>query len=439
MVYKENGKYTYEFVFHGRRQRKRGYDTRGEAQDAEDALRKRLRAIVDGVELDDSESPDFNSWAGIYLDWAKSAKNKRRRLRENSTVEFDVRVVLRFFGKRPAQVEPKNKFEHRAFRDVRPHYGLTLADVVRDRTWITKFEDWMMQRGVSGSQRNKYRSALRNMYRLACSHEYRNITGCSVNPFAEVMQDPTERRYTTFDGAANLNAVRNAAAPHVRLAIDIALYAIKFRRGSILDLEWSKGRNSRAWIDADMNYLITTSHKTMHHTGLPQVAIISPQLKKLLLATKKKQDATNKRLSKRYGRTYSTCNHVVQWEGKPIADIKRAFRAACERAGVPYGMRGGVTFHSLRHETGTQAVTVRGLSDAMRQAIGGWKTNSASQIYKELVPEHEREAVLAMARITEQKLARGGRGESRGDLPRTRRQKGANTRNNGLMKTAASA
>lgn len=400
-VYEEPGRgWRYDFWFRGQRYRAtRALPNERKARAAEDAERKRLQEIADGAKLDTENSPLIQEWAETYTDEAIKGGD----ISEDSTVLFDIRVVLRFFGVRPEK-------PHRGD----PYHNLTLADVVRDDNWIIQFEEWIDRRGVAGSTKNKYRSVMSKMFKLAMEPRFRRLTGIVRNPFAEVRRDPPVRRYTTFDGAANLTAVRSASPPHLQLAIDIALYALKFRRGSILDLEWSKSRTSTAWVDDKMEYLITEGHKTRRHSGLRQVAVIAPRLKKILIAAKKRQDAINKRLSKRYGRKYSACNHVVQWHGLPIKDPKKSFRAACERAGVRYGLHGGVTFHSLRHEQGTEAAR-QGIDDAMRQSVFDHSTNSASQIYKHLVPEHEREAVFAMAKATERKLARGAR-ELRGDL-----------------------
>lgn len=410
----------YDFWFRGQRHQSQDpkfYATKPKAAAAEAVERKRLEDIRDGVKLDTAHSPLIQDWAEEYVNEAI----KRGDITEDSTVLFDIKVVLRFFGARPAD---KSQVERGA-----PYHNLTLAEIVKDDNWIIQFEEWIdarrarpSGRPISGSTKNKYRTAMSKMFQMAMEPAYRRKTGIVRNPFAEVRRDPGVKRYTTFDGDANLYAVYDAAAPHVRLAMDIALYALKFRRGSILDLEWSKGRNSRAWIDDKMEYLIADQHKTRHHTGMRQTAVIAPELKQILIAAKKKQEATNKRLSKRYGETYSTCNHVVQWEGKPVKDIKRAFKAACERAGVRYGLFGGVTFHSLKHEQGTEAAR-QGVPDAMAQAIGGWKTASARSVYKHLVPENEREAVNMMAKVTRRKMARGrkalGRDSGR-DFPRQR-------------------
>jgi integrase len=47
--------------------------------------------------------------------------------------------------------------------------------------------------------------------------------------------------------------------------------------------------------------------------------------------------------------------YVLLFKGQPVKDVKTALKAACERAGIPYGRNtpNGITFHSLRHSFGS--------------------------------------------------------------------------------------
>lgn len=390
------------------------------AAEAEVAQRDLLQRRVDGRALPAVTSPSLTNWACEYLDWAV----KEKGVSPEGGVADSVRMVLRFFGRRPKHDLPANPFDTRGFKDLRPYHDLTLADLLTDPSWILRFEDHLERRGITGSTKNKYRNTLSQMFRLAMSPPHQHRTGVHRNPFAEIHRDAPVKRYTSFGDAASLDRVIQHSPPHLKLAIQIALYTVKLRRGNILNLEWSKGRNTTAWIDEAMQFMTDLNHKTQHHTGMPMVATISPQLRKILVAAKRRQDAVHARLEGRYGHRAPKSNHVIQWHGRPVTRIAKAFEAACLRAGVRYGLSGGVTFHSLRHESGTEMVFVPGLSDSMRQALMGHRTSAATQVYKQLVPEHEREAMNTLAKRTEQKLAKGRkvnldsqRGEKRGDSP----------------------
>lgn len=400
-----------------RHQSTHGYETKQDARDAEDAERRKVVAIAEGREIDPSQCPTFTQWAGVYLTWAEQTG----RIQPHGTVEENIRMVLRFFGHAPATPDPINRHDRRAFKDLRPYHGLTLHDVVKDASWIVKFEQHMTARGISGPTKNKQRSALSQMYRYAMSPEQRHVTGITRNPFAEIYRDKGRKRYTTFGGDANLRAVLDGAHHHLRLAMRIAMYCPKFRLGNITSLDWSKGPTSTAWVSDDLRYLVDTNHKTFHVTGLPMVAVIPNELKRILLAAKKQQAVTRARLIARYKKTGHgsghgvTCPRVIQWENKPIDRLSRGLKTACERAGVPYGMHGGVTFHSIKHDAGTEMAAMNQLSDAMRQQLLGQTTNQATQVYKQLVPEHERPAADQLAKVTRRKLQKQ-RSELRSDF-----------------------
>jgi integrase len=57
------------------------------------------------------------------------------------------------------------------------------------------------------------------------------------------------------------------------------------------------------------------------------------------------KQASNKRLK----------GFVFKFRVQPVKDVKVALKAACERAGIPYGRNvpNGITFHSLRHSFGS--------------------------------------------------------------------------------------
>ena len=50
-------------------------------------------------------------------------------------------------------------------------------------------------------------------------------------------------------------------------------------------------------------------------------------------------------------------NHVFQYKGKPVSDIRTGLKNGCESAGIPYGRNSedGFTFHDLRHTFATNA------------------------------------------------------------------------------------
>jgi len=75
-------------------------------------------------------------------------------------------------------------------------------------------------------------------------------------------------------------------------------------------------------------------------------------------------------------------NHVFLYGGKPLADIRRGLREACEAVGIPYGrfIRGGVVFHDLRH-TFTTNMRKAGVPASVRMAMTGHSTAEMDNRY----------------------------------------------------------
>ncbi len=417
-VYTVSGGFRYDFWRGGRRYAsevfKGGAKAREECRAAEQKKKTDLQRGVHGLDVRPDASPRFDDWAPIYLDHAINKKGN-----DPDTMHNNMAMVLRFFGKRPEKSElassvGKRGRDKRGISDPRPYHNLRLSDPIADPSWVLKFEDHLDARRIKGSTKNASRSTLNQMYKLAMGPRHSALTGVRVNPFAVMPRDKAGRRTKMFGAPQNLTAVLDAAAPHVRLAMHIALFAPGFRRGSILRLEWAEREGTRetpaatAWIDDEMTYMVDTAHKTVKETGEPIVEVISPELRKILKAEKARQQRDHAKLVKRYG-SHTPCPSVIQYKSRPVAEIKNGFQKACKRAGVTYGLYTGVTFHTLRHEGGTEAARITGLSDAMHQGVLNQKTNRASQIYRHLVPEHKRPAMLELGKRTAAKLAAGRR------------------------------
>lgn len=346
---KSNG-YRYDFQHLGRRYiSPRGVPTKRECADAEAAKRRTLRRVAAGLEVARTEaSPRFHDWANHYLTFI----TKRKRLRRVDAVVLVLRVVLRFWGATPA-------------RDLKPHeagpyHDLRLADPIADPSWIAKFEDWMIARGIAGPTRNRYRTALSRLYAIAMLPEFRAQTGVTMNPFRAMLRD-TERSRTVTYTPSQLAAVVAAAPPHLRLTIAIAIYAPKLRLGNILALRWSD-------VDLEAQTITVPDHKTMDATGLPLVSPISAELLPLLATARKATRSV----------------WVIRFRKQRVKTIDTAMQAACTRAGVLYGRsKGGATFHTIRHTMATWLARL-GYGGAMHAALMGHLSEATTRKYTHL-------------------------------------------------------
>lgn len=133
---------------------------------------------------------------------------------------------------------------------------------------------------------------------------------------------PRSRTLSEDEIAAILDA---AQAPHVRLFAVLAL-ATGGRHSAILELTWDRVDFAAGAIDLRVPRVVAPMSKR-HWKGRAQVAMNG-------LARAALEEA----------RHAATGAHVIEWNGRPVRSVKKAFAAAVERAGLA-----GVTPHTFRH------------------------------------------------------------------------------------------
>lgn len=92
--------------------------------------------------------------------------------------------------------------------------------------------------------------------------------------------------------------------------------------------------------------------------------------------------------------------YVFLYKGFPVKSIRSSLRAACAKAGIPYGRetKGGITFHDLRH-TFTTYMRQSGVHDSVIMAITGHKTYDMFHRYNSVKPHEQVEGVKDMERF----------------------------------------
>src|SRR5207248_9067903 len=257
-VYKQKDRaaWTYEFRYRGKPYK--GSTGQLNEQDAlafEAELKAKLRRQAFGV-VDARDAPFFQEWAGVYYQWEVTGK----KIKRPDIVDAWIRVVLRFFGRRPtdpAKVEPGA-----------PYHDLKLSDPIEQPELLDEFESWMTSRGVAGSTKNHYRSTISGMYRVAQLPRYRRLTGNPINPMTGVPRDRRVRRNVDLT-PEQIVAWIQAASYHVRLAVAIAALAPKLRLQNVLTLEWAQH------IDRQLQRITVFDHKTDLATQEPIVVLVS--------------------------------------------------------------------------------------------------------------------------------------------------------------------
>lgn len=347
--------FRYDFQYLGRRYvSPRTFPTKTEARDAEAARRRSLRRAAAGLEVDTLKaSPHIADWAEVYMEFLI----RRGRVSDFRTIETVLRVVLRFWGRKPdRELKP---------HEAGPYHDLRLRDPIDQPHWLLKFEEWIDRRAGAGSTRNSYRSAMSRLYAVALLPEYRTATGIIMNPFMGLLRDRTARRTVTLS-LEQLRAIMTHAAPHLRLAIAIAALAPKLRLANVLGLQWS---------DIGPDVITVQRHKTARITGQPMVAPISAQLRVILDHARAAADPA--------------VPWVIAYHRRNITKtVEVGLRLACEAAGVRYGLKGGATFHTIRHSAATLLAAI-GVAEGLRKEVMGHRSISTTQLYTHLSPVHE--------------------------------------------------
>ena len=348
-VYKPKDRKTYRYDFEYRGKRYHGNTHQEDEERAllvESKMKLKLRERRGGI-AEPGPAPSFSDWAEVYYAWCEKMQKRTGRPKRLDRIEELLRVVLRFWGKRPTN--PKSPLQP-VENEEAPFHDLTLRDPIEDPQWILEFDDWMDRRKVAGSTRNHYNSVLSRLYYVAMLPEYRKMTGILFNPFAGRPRAPKVSRKVALTPELVLRWM-DAMSYHTRLAVSIAALAPKLRLQNILALDRAEH------LDPTLSVITMHEHKSDRITHEPLIVPVSGQLREILL------DAIA-----RSGKT----TRLVTYRGQPVKSIRGGLEAAAEHAGIPYGRYtpDGVTFHTLRHTASTIFARLKVNPWLHRDAIG---------------------------------------------------------------------
>jgi integrase len=358
---KRGGVWHYDFWLDGRRYRgSTGQRDRLSAQEVETKLQTRLRRQAAGLEPMEVTAPAFAEWAEIAF--AAHAKTLRRP----EAFEVQLRLLLRFWGRRPANEAVAGE----------PYHDLTLQAPITDPAWLIRFEAWMGSHAWAPGTRNHLRSTLSTLYQIALRPQYRAVAGVTSNPARDLQRERGRTRTVTIT-PTELRSWLQHASYHVRLAIAIGALAPKLRLAEVLALEW------RSHVDLAGGWITSHEHKTAATAGRPHVVPISEQLRAIL-------DEARRR--------HPFARHVITYRGRRVRSVRAGVRAAAMAAGLAYGRLDGITFHTLRHAMATLLAEL-GAPEHARAAALGHADIATTQRYTHLRPHHERPVLEQLAGV----------------------------------------
>jgi integrase len=197
-------------------------------------------------------------------------------------------------------------------------------------------------------------------------------------PYVEMPSQPPPRdRWLSRDEVARL--YRSAATPHIRLFVVLA-YHTAARAGAILDLTWDRVDFERKLISYDRAGR-QRSNKRRAVVPINVVALAELQA----------------------ARSVAVSEHVIEFRGRPVGTIEKAFARACARAGIE-----DCSPHVLRHTAATHMV-IAGVPVAEIARLLGDTEHMVERVYGKHSPDYLRRAADALAGET--RPARGREGD----------------------------
>jgi integrase len=279
------------------------------------------------------------------------------------TSEARIDAVLDSYYNRHAKHLPSAVQAVIAIRSLKAFYGVSTVAAITARNH-ERFIAERTSQGKSNGTINRHLGTLRAALRFAV-----RSGDLSNAPHVPGLREPPSRA-NVLDRrqvAALLRAARALGHGHVALFIRLAVYT-GARRRAILDLTWDRVDLKAGTVDFRLPGVIH-ARKRRAVTALPARLVSSLR-----------------RLRKR-----AKSSHVIEWNGKPVASIKRSFRDTAKAAKLAH-----ITPHILKHTAVSWALRVASL-----WVVSGMTATSVrtlQNVYGKHLVEDQRAAVEAMAR-----------------------------------------
>lgn len=243
-----------------------------------------------------------------------------------------------------------------ALRRIEPIFGHLRPDQV-SRTLTRAYADQRRQHGVGDG------TIRRELVTLSAALRWhdRNTPAIVEMPSAP----PPKSRHLTRD---EYRVLREASGkiPHLHLFVWLA-YRTGGRRAAILELTWDRVDFARGQIR-----LGTSERLTKGRATVPMLDDLADVL--------------------REARKAALTDHVIEYGARPVASIKRAFKAAVERAGLP----AGTSPHVLRHSAAVHMAESGVPMAEIAQFLGHSSESITFRVYGRFSPTYLRRAAGAL-------------------------------------------
>ncbi len=269
-------------------------------------------------------------------------------------------TIADLLDRRLRTLEGKARYRNTLYYHARlkKHFGLLCTSQIT-RDTIT---DYMRQRADALTSLREELMELRSTLAMA----FRDGLIERV-PYVELpSKRPPRERFMTRKQAQQL--LEAAQAMHLRLYLLIAM-TTGARKGAILGVTWDRVDMERGRIDfTDPELAITKKRRTVVPVAGEVIAAL------------------------RDARRFAQTDHVIEYMGKPIRNIRRTFMETAERSGLPW-----VTPHILKHsviswlaEDGFSVDKIADLTATNRQTV--------LRIYRKFSPEYLQDVADSLAK-----------------------------------------
>lgn len=206
-------------------------------------------------------------------------------------------------------------------------------------------------KSISPATVNRELSCLKTILNRAVKHDILNS-----NPITRVKKLPENNVRMKVLNPDEFERLLDACPDYLRPIVITAFYT-GMRKSEVLDLVWEE-------VDLEAGFIRLPPHRTKPKTA--RSVPIHPRVRKILQTLPRGLHT----------------NRVFLRDGKPLGDIKRSYRTACNKASL-----GDFTFHDLRH-CAINNLCQAGNDYFRVMAISGHKTMSVFKRYN-LVTEEE--------------------------------------------------
>lgn len=260
--------------------------------------------------------------------------------------------------------------QHLAWQDSVSGHLEALSEAIGDSTPIGKvapdtfaaaIQRWRQQ--IAPATINRRLAIARNLWNMSSE-----LWGVATPPIPwGKLQQPVPDRVPPYIAPAVRQAIMEKAAPHVRLAMRLAL-ATGWRRASVLGLRWEH---------IDWQRGLLTGRGKGRAGGKILVNPLTEEIEMILL------DPTG---------PPPPAGPIVRWHGEPVLDIKKGFDKARRDAGYP-----GVLFRDLRHSVAQEVLAATDSLEAAQAVLDHDRLATTRKHYARFQVAQKQRALLARA------------------------------------------